>query len=447
MSASHRPAQPTGIVIGAGDRGANAYAPLLLEEPELGRIVGVAEQNPDRRQDFAQRFGLTTSGCFADAQDLLAQPRIADFVLIATQDDHHVEPALQALELGYHVLLEKPMAVNIEDCERLVEASEQSGRLLQICHVLRYAPLYRCVKEVIDSGEIGDIVTIQHSENVSFWHYAHSYCRGHWRNRKASSPMILAKSCHDLDLIHWLADAPPVRLSSIESPTLLNSENAPADAPDFCIEGCPHSSTCPYDAVSMYRDLTPLLLDIRKKTDRRDYHEATDEPPRATGWKSWPVSVVTDDLTAEGVERALRESRYGRCVYRVGDNDQPASQSISIRFANGVNANFTMHSTSHREGRETRIDGTAGTLIAGFYNLEQHVAVHDHKSGRQREIPLESEAGRHGGADPALFRDFLAAVRGERTPETTAQESIWSHRMAFAADRSAREGKVVDWHS
>ena len=445
MTLSTTSKRPTGVVIGAGDRGANAYVPLLLDEPELGRIVGVAERSPNRRKNFADRFGLEASACFSDARGLFSQPRMADFALIATQDDHHVEPALRALESGYHVLLEKPMALNVEDCERLVEASERSGRLLQVCHVLRYATLYRRIKEVVDSGEIGDLVTIQHSENVSFWHYAHSYCRGNWRNREASSPMVLAKSCHDLDLIYWLADAPPIELTSIESPTVLCSKNAPVDAPEFCIEGCPHSASCPYDAVSMYRDLTPLLLDIQKKTNHLTEDEAIGEPPTAVGWKSWPVSVMTDDLTPKGVEQALRESRYGRCVYRVGDNDQPASQSVSIQFANGVNANFTMHSTSYREGRETRIDGTAGTLTAGFYNIEQRVVVHDHKTGRQRAIPLDSTAGRHGGADPALFRDFLSAIRGEKLPETTAQQSIWSHRMAFAADLAAREGRVMKW--
>jgi predicted dehydrogenase len=446
---------PGGVVIGAGDRGANAYVPVLLEEPELGRIVGVAERDPTRREAFAKRFGIAAECCFGDADELLRAPRFADFALIATPDTDHVEPALRALEAGYHVLLEKPMATHEADCERLVAASEASGRLLQICHVLRYAPLYRAVKQVIESGELGDVVTIQHSENVSTWHYAHSYCRGHWRNREQSSPMILAKSCHDLDLLCWLADSTPARLTSLERPTELCAENAPDDAPEFCIEGCPHASDCAYDAVAMYRDLSPLLLDLRKKTRPAASETAAAEPgapeadelPRASGWSGWPVSVVTGDTTPAGVERALRETRYGRCVYRVGDNDQPSSQNVDVLFENGVNASFTMHTTSHREGRETRIDGTRGSLVAGFYTLENFVEVSDHKSGRCRSVPLERVAGAHGGSDPRLFRDFLAAVRGEGEPITTARESLWSHRMAFAADRCAREGVVADWSS
>jgi hypothetical protein len=157
------------------------------------------------------------------------------------------------------------------------------------------------------------------------------------------------------------------------------------------------------------------------------------------------VSVITDDTSPEGVERALRTTTYGRCVYRVGDNDQPSSQQVGILFENGVNASFTMHSTSHREGRETRIDGTRGSIVAGFYNLENTVLVHDHKTGSVRSVELPAAAGSHGGSDPKLFRAFLAAVRGEAPPITSAVESLWSHRMAFAADRAARDGVVVEW--
>ncbi len=428
--------------------------PLLLEHPELGRIVGVAEADPERRASFAKRFSLPREACFADYRELLDRPARADFVLVATPDALHVEPALRALELGYHVLLEKPMATDEGDCERLVAASERTGRLLQICHVLRYSPLYRAVKEVIDSGELGEIVTIQHSENVSYWHYAHSYCRGRWRNRGESSPMILAKSCHDLDLLCWLADSVPSRLTSLERPTQLCEANAPEDAPEFCVEGCPHAASCPYDAVAMYRDMSPLLLDLRIRTrppatttSQAPEAEPSDELglPKAKGWKGWPLTAVSHDITPKGIERALRESRYGRCVYRIGDNDQPSSQNVDVLFENGVNASFTMHSTSHREGRETRIDGTRGSLVAGFYTVEHFVDVTDHKTGRLRKVPLERTAGAHGGSDPKLFAAFLAAISGETAPLTSAQESLWSHRMAFAADRCAREGTVATW--
>jgi predicted dehydrogenase len=432
----------TGVVIGAGNRGADAYVPLLLDEPSLGRIVGVADPDPTRRSAFAVAHGLEGGACFDDWRALLDGPARADFALVSTPDALHYGPAMAALEAGYHVLLEKPMATSEDECEALVRAAARHGRLLQICHVLRYAPLYRGLKSVLDSGEIGDVVTIQHSENVGYWHYAHSYARGHWRNRAESSPMILAKSCHDMDLLLWFAGADPVELASIEAPTWLRPKNAPEGAPDFCIEGCAHAGTCPYDAVSMYRDITPVLVDVMMKGDGLP---AGTDSPRASGWTRWPVDVLTRDTSPEGVEHALRTTRFGRCAFKVGDNDQPASQSVSVRFANDVVASFTMHSTSHRDGRETRIDGTRGSLLASLYKGEQSLRVVDHKSGRARGVDVGEGDVRHGGADPLLFRAFLDAVRTGECPATSADESLWSHRMAFAADRAAREGRVVRW--
>ena len=374
---------PRGIVVGAGARGAGAYVPLLLERPELGRIVAVAEPDRARRRAFAQRRDVPASACFESGRALFDAAPEADFVLIASQDSHHAQPAPRALELGYHVLLEKPMATTLEECEALARAASNSDRILQVCHVLRYAPLFEAVKSVVDSGELGRLATIQLSENVSYWHYAHSYVRGHWRSSRTASPMILAKSCHDLDLLYWWVGAPPIELVSVASPSRLTRETMPEGAPERCIDGCPHAGQCPYDAVALYRDLTPLLLDIRMSRDPSDLGE--DGPaPVARGWRDWPVSVITADPSDEGVERALRESEYGRCVYRIDDHDQPASQHVAIRFANDVCASFTMHGGSHREGRELRIDGGRGSLVAGFYTLEQVAEVTDHKTSMAR---------------------------------------------------------------
>ena len=442
-----------GIVIGAGDRGAGAYAPLLLHEPSLGRIVGVAEPNTARREAFAHRYALRPEQTFASDHDLFAAPRAADFAIVATADDHHVTPALTALEQGYHVLLEKPMATSAQDCRLLVDTAERSGRILQICHVLRYAPFFRALAEVVHGGEIGDVVTIQHAENVSFWHYAHSYCRGRWRNVADSSPMILAKSCHDLDLLYWLAGAEPSDLYSVSRPTELCEANAPEGAPLQCIEGCPHAARCPYDAVALYLDQAPLLRDVAQTRHPRwlgwALRAALVARPllerlpvralrRGARWGQWPTNTISDDTSEAGLRRALSEGRYGRCVYRVGDNDQVSSQSVGVRFRNGVNAHFSMHSTSHREGRTIRIDGTRGSIVGAFHSFEQSFDVFDHASGRRRRQRFRAFGSGHGGGDHALFRGFLEAIAGRSEPETSARESMTSHLMAFAADAAAR---------
>jgi predicted dehydrogenase len=450
----------TGIVIGAGDRGGHAYPSYLHKRPGEARMVAVAEPVAAHRNAFARRYGVPSEGLFEDYRDLLAQPRLADFALIATPDALHREPALLAMARGYHVLLEKPMAQRESECRELVAAAEQSDGILQVCHVLRYAPFFDTLKQIVASGELGDVVTIQHSENVSYWHYAHSYCRGSWRNSAESSPMILAKSCHDLDILYWLADADPVQLTSLARPTELCSKNQPEGAPAFCIDGCPHADRCPYDATAMYLDLRPLALDVAKTRQPRYtaalarlYQAHRDSLRRLpipavqklARWDGWPISILTSDPSPEGVRAALRTTRYGRCVYQVGDNDQVSSQVVNVRFANGVNASFTMHSTSHREGREIRVDGTRGSAVGGFYNVEQVLEVSDHKTGRTRRIHFSTLREPHGGGDHRLFAGFLAAVRGEAQPATSASQSLQSHVMAFAADRAQREKIVVEF--
>jgi predicted dehydrogenase len=450
----------TGIVIGAGIRGSDAYAPYLLKHPEEGKIVAVAEPNDARRAAFCKKYSILFDNEFKDYRDLLVKPKLGDFAIVTTQDQMHVEPAILAMERGYDVLLEKPMAITEADCRKLVAVSEKTGCLLQICHVLRYSPFFRTIKDIADAGALGKIVTIQHSENVSHWHYAHSYCRGNWRNQAQSSPMILAKSCHDMDILYWLANSNPVKITSLTRPTELCEANKPKGAPRYCIEGCPHTPTCQYDAVAVYKGVRPMLLDFELSTRHRGlrwvFRQLRKRPwviylmtfgfiRKIWPWRGFPVSVMTTDTSDAGIDRALRTTNYGKCVYQVGDNDQVSSQTVNILFASGMNASFTMHTTSYREGREIRVDGTKGSIHGWFYQFDQYIRVIDHKTGKNRWIDLPLFFGSHGGGDQRLFAGFLAAIRGDAEPMTTAKQSLQSHLMAFAADKAQREGIVIDF--
>ena len=447
----------TGVVIGAGDRGYDAYATLLLDEPEWGRIVGVADPDEGRRRRFAERYGLTGPQCLDGWQELFDRPRFADYAIIATGDTHHVEPTIAALGRGYHVLLEKPMALDEEQCRRIVDAAAAADRVVAVCHVYRYSHLFSRLRELIGSGALGDVVTIQQSENVAFWHYAHSYARGH--TRRSTVPWLLQKSCHDLDLITWMADSPARSVSSFIRDTELTERNAPEGAPEHCIEGCPHSAECPYDAVATYKDLTPVLADLAMT------HRPIGLGPAAAAlrairprlldarlplvskqmeWWRWPVAAVTDDHTPEGLDTALRTTRWGRCVYRVGDNDQPSSQTVSIRFDNGVLANFTLHSTSYRTMRSVRVDGTRGSAWGELHSLDGWLKVADHRTGRIRREKVPSAYDGHGGGERPLFRDFLRSISTGTSPGVSAAESLESHRIAFAAMESAASGRIVD---
>lgn len=446
----------TGIVIGAGDRGYDAYAKALLADPELGRVVAVADPDEGRRARFAARYGLDEADGYPGWDEICAQPRLADWALVATGDRHHVEPTLAALDAGYHVLLEKPMALDEADCVRLVEAAEAADRILGVCHVYRFSHLFDRLHQVVRSGVLGRVLSIQQSENVAWWHYAHSYVRGH--TRRSDVPWLLQKSCHDLDVISWLADDRAVEVSSFLRPTELTDANAPDGAPTHCIEGCPHQPECPYDAVALYRDLRPLLGDLTHT--RRPLGLSTvagvaqralpalrrvpvEPVRRATEWWRWPVSAVTDDHTPEGLDEALRTTRWGRCAWKVGDNDQPSAQATQIRFANDVVASFLLQSSSHRSMRYVRVDGTEGSAFGHLFALDGELSVADHRTGRVHHERLPPAYDGHGGGERPLFLDFLAAVRDGRAPRTSARASLESHRIAFAAMRSAATGETV----
>ena len=447
----------TGVVVGAGDRGYDAYATLLLDEPDLGRIVAVADPDAGRRERFAGRYHLLESACHSGWEEMFALPRLADYAIIATGDTHHVEPTLAALAAGYHVLLEKPMALDVADCERIAAAAAAADRVVAVCHVYRYSHLFSKLHEVIASGALGDVVSIQLSENVAFWHYAHSYVRGHTRNSRV--PWLLQKSCHDLDLLSWMAGSPAVEVASFLRPTELTAANAPEGAPEFCIEGCPHSATCPYDAVATYRDLTPALNDLAMaerpiglkpamavvKAIRPKMVEANiPVVSKQFEWWRWPVAAVTDDHTPAGLDHALRTTRWGRCAYRVEDNDQPSAQTVSIRFANGVLANFTLQSTSHRSMRVVRVNGTKGSAWGELHALDGWLNVADHKSGKVHNLRVPAAYDGHGGGERPLFRDFLGAIATGGAPMVSAAQSVESHRIAFAAMESARTGRIID---
>lgn len=411
---------PRFLVLGAGSRG-TTYADHLARHPEQGEVVAVAEPDPYRRAEFAHRHSLPADRVFASWQDALAGPRLADAVTVTTQDADHVGPAVMAAEKGYHVLLEKPIAPTEAETRRLVEAVQAAGVLLAVCHVLRYTPHTVALKELLDAGAIGEVMSIEHLEPVGWWHAAHSFVRGNWRNEAASSPMLLAKSCHDLDWLLAVAGRPCRRISSFGSLTHFTRANQPAGAADRCLE-CPShiESVCPYSA-------------------RRIYLGAVER-----GETGWPVDVITDDVSREGVLTALAQGPYGRCVYTC-DNDVVDHQVVSMEFEGGLTASFTMTAFSTMRGRNTRIFGTHGEITTD----SRVITVDDFRTRERRVIDTalgadDGAAGGHGGGDAGLMTAFTAALRrGDASlVPSTAEESLRSHLMVFAAERARRSGTV-----
>ncbi|MDF2961964.1 MAG: gfo/Idh/MocA family oxidoreductase [Paenibacillus sp.] len=405
--------QLTAILIGAGARGARSYAPYALDYPHELKFVAVAEKDAGRRQEFAQNHSIADGHCYESWEDLLQQPRLADIAVICTQDRMHYEPTLQALERKYHVMLEKPMSPNPVECIKMEEAAKQNDRLLTICHVLRYTPLWSAIKKVISDGHIGQIASLQLNENVGYWHMAHSFVRGNWRNSDTSSPMILAKSCHDMDVISWLMDQPCTRVSSYGSLMHFHSGNAPEGAPAYCIDGCPAEAECPYYAPRFYLG----------------------------EGKSW-AKHFTQELTRENIIQGLKETDYGRCVYQC-DNNVVDHQVVNMEFANGATAMFSMSGFTRHVERRIQIMGTKGELRGE----DNRLVWMDFLTHEEHEIRIPEQTGGHGGGDSGIVKSFLREVRQYNGEEslTSASASVRSHLLAFAAEESRlNNGKSID---
>ena len=403
----------TAVVLGAGSRG-SIYASYAKAHPDQLQIIAIAEPRQDRLDALAEEVGVPAEGRFPCWEDLLAQPKLADCAFICTLDDDHTAPALKAMELGYHLLLEKPMSNDEAECRAIAETARKTGCTLAVCHVLRYTPFYMTLKSIIDQGKIGQVTTVNQIENVGYWHQAHSFVRGNWRNTKETSPMILQKSCHDMDIILWLMGRNCLRVQSFGSLRHFTPEHAPAGAAKRCLDGCPHVDICPYSAPKLYLDM------------------------ERTGW---PVDVITTDMSLEGRHKALEEGPYGRCVYYC-DNDVVDRQVVNLEFEDGGVATFTMTGLSADFFRELKIFGTEGQIRANMGTKE----IVLHRFGEEPQtIPVDmgQEASGHGGGDYGIMQDFLEVLRSGGESRTSADISLQSHLICFAAERSRKENVVV----
>lgn len=408
------------ILIGAGIRGKTYVDFGKREHDDRFSLVAVAEPDAGRREAVRREHGLAEADCFTDWRALLTGEKRADVAIIATQDRQHFEPAMKALEMGYHLLLEKPMSVTPEECVKIAALAEQKGLQVLVCHVLRFTPFFRRLKQLIDDGAVGEVVNIVHVEAVGDRHYSHSYARGNWNRLEKSSPMILAKSCHDLDILQWLVGKKCTRVQSFGSLRHFTRDNCPEGAPHRCIEGCPHAATCPYDAVRIY---------LKDKTYVR----------HATG---------NFDPSDEDILRALRESDYGVCVYQ-SDNDVVDHQTVNLEFEDGVLASFTM-SAFNEGGRFIRVMGTRGELTA--YMNGETVRHFDFLSRTVREVPIlnaeldETIFGGHGGGDRGIISALVEILCGEYrgNAHSDIRTCAENHLIAFAAEESRVTGRVID---
>lgn len=402
-------------IAGAGGRGSQ-YARMnaLLDEP--AEIVAAADASEIRLATMHDEFGVPAEHLYGDWRELAARPRLADAVVIATQDADHLEPAVAFAKLGYDILLEKPMAISEDECAAIEEAARTYGVSIAVCHVLRYTPYTTRLVELLRSGVIGDIVSVDHLEPIGFDHFAHSYVRGPWRTTKEAATMLMAKSCHDIDWLSYVIGQEVTRVSSFGGLRHFRAENQPEGAADNCAK-CPLTN-CEYDARRIYQ-IGRLPFALSKMLGGR-------EP------------------TEELIHATLGDSPYGRCVYTC-DNDVADHQVVNLEYADGTTAAFTVTAFTLMGGRRTTFYGTHGTLFGDSDRIE----ITDFRTGEKtvhETAPGDhSASGGHGGGDFGLMKAFVEALRTGDADLilTDVRESLATHRIVFAAERSRISGETV----
>jgi len=409
-------------VIGCGER-SRIYSDLMMRHKGRFKIVAGADPVPERVEAIRKTSGNPGFVGFTSAEALLGKGRLADMAIIGTQDAYHYEPCRKAMELGYDVLLEKPISNNLGEVLSLGAIAEQHNRKGMVCFVLRYTPFYRKVKALIDSGVIGEVVTFAAQEGVEAWHQGHSFVRGHWSVCEKSSPMIVAKCCHDMDIIHWLLGKRCKKMSSYGSLNYFTADNAPNGAPARCTDGCPADKTCMYNAKRYAGDKRfPWLPQIFDHA-----HTATEQE----------------------ILKWLKKSPWGRCVYRC-DNTAVDHQSLSMEFEGGVTGVFTM--TAFDLGRHIEIYGTKGRIKGGEFHKKYTgkdiwVETHDGKAMSYNidDIPAGGNDA-HGGGDAGIIEALYNEMTAPRISDgsSSLNSSVHSHLMAFAAEESRLRKEMID---
>jgi predicted dehydrogenase len=415
-------------VLGLGSRG-NGYMTIAkLFCKNRAKVVALCDILPDRLAQCAKKFKVDADKCFTSDEEFFAAGKLADAIFICTQDRDHYAHAVKAIELGYHILCEKPLSPSVEECADLVRRVEEKGVRMLVCHVLRYSEYYNKIKQIIDSGVIGEVVGINHTENIGYYHYAHSYVRGNWRDSNTTSPMIMAKTCHDMDLIHWYMGGGCETISSFGFLKHFKEENAPEGSTARCLDGCKAKERCPFDAERLY---------------------LTDPLYRATFLRFRGRTLTNkDNPTKEDKYEALRTGGYGRCVYR-SDNNVCDHQVVNMRFSGDRVATLTVSAFTKGCFRNTHIMGPRGEIICkdSRNKLTLKIFRDGVKKVRAKIIPFPF----HLGGDVGIVKDFVNMLEGKPTilkDLTTVDVTYFSHKMAMAAEYSRlHNGESVDFKS
>lgn len=406
-------------IIGCGSRGCDTYGSLCYAQKDKFEIVALCDVNASKVKKYGDIYGVRDSMRFTDEDEFFSKKH-SDALVIATLDRDHVRQAIKAIRLGYVILLEKPVSSDETELKALLSEQKKYNAKIMVCHVLRYAPAFLKAKELLNEGTIGDIVSIDATEQIAYWHFAHSYVRGNWRKEEDTAPMILAKCCHDLDLLQYYAGSEAVSVNSIGDLTFFKPSNAPSGSAERCV-ACKLNNTCPYSAVSYYVE----------------NYKSIGSPEN-----QWPYNVVCPNIPddADKLLSAIRDGNYGKCVFH-SDNDVCDNQIVTIRFKNGVNAVLKAVAFTHDIGRriffygtkgEIEFDETRGIIVVKKFGEDNYTIY-------MKDLTCNDEFG-HGGGDVGIIKSFYQLLTGNENPETSLEKSVESHLIGICAEKSRKTG-------
>lgn len=412
------------ILVGAGYR-ADIYASYSLQHPEKLNIVGIVEPDAVRRSIMREKYGVPEHRCYESVEQLVREDVFADAVINGTMDHLHVSTSIPLLQKGYDMLLEKPIAVNEEEMNELLAVANRCRRKVYICHVLRYTPFYSSIKKHLLAGEIGDIIGIEMSEHVNYAHMAVSYVRGKWRSEKVChATMLLAKSCHDIDLMMWMMEGTsPASVVSYGSDLQFTADKKPAGAGSRCLSDCPYNKECRFSAEANYL-----------------VHSNSDQYV----WKC--LEADADQSEEHKIESLKTTNPYGKCVWDFERDGNVDHQMVIVNFKNGATGMFSMMGGTAKSERSIHIIGTKGEIEGDFETKKyvvRHIAPYTEAGYETEEYDFhgsEEQEGANSGGAEGLIADFVDCLCGKE-PSISCTElnhSIISHRVVFRAERSRK---------
>lgn len=401
------------VVIGAGNR-TNKYLEYAVRHPERLKLVGIVEPVEIRRKLVANKFGVPEQACFSSFDDFFANPIEADAVLVGTPEDKHYEPCMRAIEAGYHVLLEKPIAQTKQECLDILEASKRKGVVVGVCHVLRFHPYFMKIKELIDSGEFGEIISINHYAEINIDRMTHSYVRGLWNKAQKTNPMLIAKCCHDIDFLLWICNSKCRKVSSFGSLRWFCKENAPEGSAERCID-CKTEASCPFSAVHLYKE--------RKEWIRN-------------------FDVPEGSCIDEVIDGELRKGVFGRCVYHC-DNDVADHQIVNMELENHTTISFVVNAFTRNDFRGTHIKMTKGEIDGN----ETTLCTCKFRGNEETVYDFSDLCNQpfHAGADLNIVEEFVNSITrsSEGVLSSTIESSIESHVVCYEAETSRLTNQTI----